>query len=45
MLALYRPWRPGYGCWLHKASFVLWFGAMTVHVLAYVWRLPHLARR
>ena len=25
---------------LHKASFVLWFGAMTVHVLAYVWRLP-----
>ena len=29
---------------LHKASFVLWFGAMTVHVLAYVWRLPRLAR-
>ena len=28
---------------LHKASFVLWFGAMTVHVLAYVWRLPRLA--
>jgi hypothetical protein len=33
---------PGAGMWLllHKASFVLWFGAMTVHVLAYVWRLP-----
>jgi hypothetical protein len=29
---------------LHKASFVLWFGAMTVHVLAYIWRLPRLAR-
>ena len=29
---------------LHKASFVLWFGAMTVHVLAYVWRLPVLVR-
>ena len=27
---------------LHKASFVLWFGAMSIHVLAYVWRLPHL---
>jgi hypothetical protein len=27
---------------LHKASFVVWFGAMTVHVLAYVLRLPGL---
>ena len=37
---------PGGWMWLllHKASFVLWFGAMTVHVLAYVWRLPRLAR-
>jgi hypothetical protein len=43
MLALTGP---GGGIWLflHKASFVLWFGAMTVHVLAYVWRLPRLAR-
>ena len=43
MLALTGP---GGRAWLllHKASFVLWFGAMTVHVLAYVWRLPHLAR-
>ncbi|HEX3388139.1 MAG TPA: hypothetical protein VHT94_03795 [Streptosporangiaceae bacterium] len=34
----------GSGPWLflHKAFFVLWFGAMTIHVLAYVWRLPRL---
>lgn len=34
---------PGPGPWLvlHKALFVLWFGAMTIHVLAY---LPQLAR-
>lgn len=28
---------------MHKASFIVWFGAMTIHVLAYVWRLPRLA--
>jgi hypothetical protein len=28
---------------LHKASFVVWFGAMTVHVLGYALRLPRLA--
>jgi hypothetical protein len=30
--------------WLlyHKASFILWFGAMAIHVLAYVSRLPRL---
>lgn len=27
---------------LHKASFVLWAGVMTIHVLAYMWRLPAL---
>jgi hypothetical protein len=27
---------------LHKASFVLWVAVMTIHVLAYVWRLPGL---
>jgi len=27
---------------LHKGSFVVWVAAMTVHVLAYVWRLPRL---
>lgn len=31
------PW-----LFLHKACFILWFGAMTIHVLAYVWRLPGL---
>jgi len=42
MLALTGP---GPSIWLlaHKAAFVLWFGAMTIHVLAYVWRLPRLA--
>jgi hypothetical protein len=30
--------------WLlyHKATFILWFGAMAIHVLAYVPRLPRL---
>jgi hypothetical protein len=34
----------GQGPWLllHKASFVLWFCAMAIHVLAYVPRLPRL---
>jgi hypothetical protein len=43
MLALAGP---GGSTWLflHKASFVLWFGAMSVHVVVYVWRLPRLAR-
>ena len=35
---------PGDSQWLflHKASFVLWFGCMTLHVLTYVWRLPRI---
>ena len=35
---------PAAGPWLflHKACFVLWFCAMTIHVLAYAWRLPSL---
>jgi hypothetical protein len=35
---------PGRGPWLflHKATFVLWFGAMSIHVLAYAPRLPRL---
>ena len=33
----------GFVLGLHKASFVLWFGAMTVHVLAYVLKVPALA--
>ncbi len=35
---------PGVGPWLllHKVTFVLWFGVMAIHVLAYAWRLPRL---
>ena len=35
---------PGQGPWLllHRASFILWFCAMAIHVLAYVPRLPRL---
>jgi hypothetical protein len=35
---------PGSGPWLllHKASFVLWFGVMAIHVGAYAWRLPRI---
>lgn len=35
---------PGQRYWLflHKASFVIWFCVMAVHVLAYVTRLPRL---
>ena len=38
---------PGPSIWVlaHKAAFVLWFGAMASHVLAYVWRLPRLVGR
>ncbi len=35
---------PGQGLWLlaHKGAFVLWFGVMTIHVIAYAPRLPRL---
>ena len=35
---------PGNGPWLflHKASFILWFAVMTVHVLNYAPRLPRM---
>jgi hypothetical protein len=35
---------PGNSQWLflHKASFVLWFGVMTIHVLNYAPRLPRM---
>jgi len=42
MLAIVGPSGAGTWLFLHRASFILWFGAMTVHVLAYVWRLPRL---
>lgn len=34
--------RSGSWLFLHKASFVLWFGVMTVHVLNYAPRLPRM---
>jgi hypothetical protein len=42
MLAIVGP--AGRYPWLtvHKAAFILWFGAMAIHVLAYVPRLPRL---
>jgi hypothetical protein len=39
MLAIVGP-VSGPWLFLHKATFVLWFGVMTIHVLTYVWRLP-----
>jgi len=35
---------PDNGSWLflHKASFILWVGFMTIHVLAHIWRLPRI---
>jgi hypothetical protein len=37
---------PGYSLWLlaHKAFFIVWFGAMTIHVLWYAPRLPGILR-
>jgi len=43
-LAISGPGNPSL-LFLHKASFVLWFGAMTIHVLAYAPRLPRLLLR
>ena len=42
MLAFLGPASRGQWLFIHKASFILWFCAMTVHVLAYVPRLPGL---
>jgi hypothetical protein len=42
-LVLVHPQR-GLIVGLHKASFVVWFGAMSVHVLAHVLKVPRLAR-
>jgi hypothetical protein len=35
---------PDNGPWLflHKASFILWLGVMTLHVIAHIWRLPRI---
>jgi hypothetical protein len=42
MLAFVGPQAQGPWMFLHKASFVLWFCCMTVHVLAYAPKLPGL---
>jgi hypothetical protein len=42
LLAVTGPAGRGSWLFLHKASFVLWFCAMAVHVLAYLPRLPRL---
>jgi hypothetical protein len=42
MLAAAGPGRSGPWLLLHKAFFILWFGAMTLHVLWYAPRLPRL---
>lgn len=41
-LAFTGPGRDGQWLFLHKATFILWFAAMAVHVLAYAPRLPRL---
>jgi hypothetical protein len=41
MLAVTGP-LPGNWLLLHKASFVLWFAVMAIHVLAYAWRVPRI---
>jgi hypothetical protein len=42
MLALTGPGRSGQWLLLHKASFVIWFGAMSIHVLIHLPQLPRL---
>jgi hypothetical protein len=42
ILALVGPGNGGPWLFLHKATFVLWFGAMTIHVLSYVPKLPRM---
>jgi hypothetical protein len=42
MLAVVGPGHPWPWTFLHKGFFVVWFGAMAIHVLAYLWRIPGL---
>ena len=42
MLAITGPGQAGPWLLLHKGFFILWFGAMTIHVLWYAPRLPRL---
>lgn len=41
-LAIAGPSNIGLLLFLHKGSFVVWFGAMSIHVLYYLWRVPGL---
>jgi hypothetical protein len=41
MLAVAGP-GPGIWLFLHKGTFIVWFGVMTIHVCAYAPRLPRL---
>ena len=43
LLLVSRPWLPLL-LKVHKASFVLWFGAMTIHVLGHLDEVFRLAR-
>jgi len=45
MLAIDGPAGRGQWLFIHKASFILWFGAMAIHVLWYAPRLPGLLSR
>ena len=44
MVLLARDQTDGTVVGLHKASFIVWFGAASLHVLAHVLRLPRLWR-
>ena len=44
LLFLGRRWRPDL-MFVHKASFILWFGAMTIHVLGHLVETARLAPR
>jgi hypothetical protein len=42
ILGISGPGQEGNWLFLHKASFILWFGVMFVHVVAYAPKLPRL---
>lgn len=45
MLAIAGPGQADIWLFLHKATFAVWFGVMTIHVCAYAPRLPRLLGR
>ena len=42
-LAVTGPGRPSLAAGIHKASFVIWFGSMSIHVLGHLRELPGMA--